>query len=1010
MRGKIFLALMLFHSLVLLGCASTNYEEFLEKLSPDEVQTELSQLNIRKRASPPRTLNDLVAVFGPLKPIPENCKIRQQRSRENLDDLVATLHEWPLSAAHSLQFDANVEFTRGRIKHALKIQGWSVAAFNSKTRSSALSSAGAHAGMSMLYGASGDASNARYYAILTNSILSKRASQLKRTGRYRTYTAIGQASVALARGNVKAAEVSLRIALHYGAFLQFGLSTISRAWMQGQLVSVLLQQGKLLEAEVEARKAILDLKAYAPYDSDVAIVAAQLAAVLAEQERNQEAILTARHAINMFEAECVLPESIAYAQARRILIQVLVAGGEWESAYREVIKARQELEAVPESFGRLYLSTTEVGLALIKGGEIQAGFDVLSASLEATLERSARDSDEYNEAQALVGVANVFAGQTLKAGEIFDEVIPRILKPKQTAIRIGSAAHSVREQLILENALELYALALQDMSSTGKIAETEATMFRISQAVRLSRVQRAFSAAAARGAATSAELRGLVRNLQDARNHLTSTLESLSFLTLAPEDQVDTEVIEELNRRAATLKQVIASLSAGIDAEFPRYAQLINPGPLSIRETRKLLDHGEALLRIHVTENFTYVWAIAQNGNHSFFRAPQGRSTIDLWIKRLRSAIDPDVIRTISDVPAYDIATARAVYDVLLKPLEKTWFDADHVFVVTDAPLSTIPFSMLVRGAGLENLLPASVPFSEYRKVNWLVNTHAFSTLPAVSSLRSLELLQKRKVAQRLFVGFGDPDFSSDIETPLTSNVASATNEDNNLRSANLTVRAQIRTRNKDSADLASLPRLPETARELQTIARILGADEAKDVYLGKSANETHVKSIDLSSYQIIAFATHGLLPGDLDGLDRPALALSAPVETSELDDGLLTTDEIVGLKLTADWAVLSACNTGAADGLGAEAVSGLGRAFIYAGASALLVSNWPVHSESTVDLMINLFGEQKAANLSRGKSLQQAQLALLSSGGQTGQNGEMIFSYAHPLFWAPFSIVGNGR
>ena len=76
-------------------------------------------------------------------------------------------------------------------------------------------------------------------------------------------------------------------------------------------------------------------------------------------------------------------------------------------------------------------------------------------------------------------------------------------------------------------------------------------------------------------------------------------------------------------------------------------------------------------------------------------------------------------------------------------------------------------------------------------------------------------------------------------------------------------------------------------------------------------------------------------MPYDLDGLDQPAIALSAPSVTGDEDDGLLTMAEILDLKLNADWVVLSACNTGAAAGKGAEAISGLGRAFFYAGTRA---------------------------------------------------------------------------
>ena len=61
---------------------------------------------------------------------------------------------------------------------------------------------------------------------------------------------------------------------------------------------------------------------------------------------------------------------------------------------------------------------------------------------------------------------------------------------------------------------------------------------------------------------------------------------------------------------------------------------------------------------------------------------------------------------------------------------------------------------------------------------------------------------------------------------------------------------------------------------------------------------------------------------------------------------------EIASLKLDADWVVLSACNTAAGGDANAEALSKLGRAFIYAGTRSLLVSHWAVYSDATVKLI----------------------------------------------------------
>ena len=147
------------------------------------------------------------------------------------------------------------------------------------------------------------------------------------------------------------------------------------------------------------------------------------------------------------------------------------------------------------------------------------------------------------------------------------------------------------------------------------------------------------------------------------------------------------------------------------------------------------------------------------------------------------------------------------------------------------------------------------------------------------------------------------------------------------------------------------------------------------------------------------------------NGLTQRALALSAPdVANDPGNDGLLTMGKILGLKLDADWVVLSACNTGSGEGAGAEAVSGLGRAFFYAGTRALLVSNWPAETTSAGALTSELFKRQAVNdNLSRAEALRQSMFSLIEGPGFVyPESSKTIFSYAHPIFWAPFFLVGD--
>ena len=138
-------------------------------------------------------------------------------------------------------------------------------------------------------------------------------------------------------------------------------------------------------------------------------------------------------------------------------------------------------------------------------------------------------------------------------------------------------------------------------------------------------------------------------------------------------------------------------------------------------------------------------------------------------------------------------------------------------------------------------------------------------------------------------------------------------------------------------------------------VAQRLGAP-ASDIVLGKNASEMRVKQARLADYRVVYFATHGLVAGDIKDVGEPSLALTLPAQPSDLDDGLLTASEIAQLKLNADWIVLSACNTIAGEKPGAEALSGLARAFFYAGARALLVSHWAVSSDAATKLTIATF------------------------------------------------------
>jgi CHAT domain-containing protein len=177
------------------------------------------------------------------------------------------------------------------------------------------------------------------------------------------------------------------------------------------------------------------------------------------------------------------------------------------------------------------------------------------------------------------------------------------------------------------------------------------------------------------------------------------------------------------------------------------------------------------------------------------------------------------------------------------------------------------------------------------------------------------------------------------------------------------------------------------------------------DIRLGSHATETEIKRLSqsgqLATYRNVHFATHGALAGQVGGDSEPGLLLTPPDEATETDDGYLSASEVAGLKLDADWVILSACNTAAGGAEGAEALSGLARAFFYAGARALLVSHWSVYSDATVKLITGAISTMATdRRVGRAEAVRRSMLALIDAGK----------SYeAHPSFWAPFVVVGEG-
>jgi CHAT domain-containing protein len=600
------------------------------------------------------------------------------------------------------------------------------------------------------------------------------------------------------------------------------------------------------------------------------------------------------------------------------------------------------------------------------------------------------------------------AGRDADAIQEFTAAIPVLIAAAQeTAADETSlvAARSDESQLIVEGYIGLMA------KMQTRLAETAIESFHLADSIRSQSVQQALSASSARVVAKDPALAELIRKEQDLAKQINAQLGVLNNALALPSSERDEAGVRAINATIEKARSERAKARAEIARRFPSYADLIDPKSPSVEHMRDALRPGEAFLSFYFGHEKSFVWAVPKQGAVAFAPIDATAGELESKVRKLREALEPRTIRTVYDIPPFDLALAYELYRLLLEPVEAGWKQANSLIVVTNGALGLLPLSLLPTA-------PTSVTerrdpwFALYRTVPWLGRTHAVSMVPSAAALRALRQLPPGSAKRETLVGFGDPFFSAEQAAeaerqqprgPLIE-VASLPDQEVALRH-----RAVVETRQIDSADLARLPRLPDTADELKSIALSLHVDPSKALHLGKDANERVVKGTDLSRFRIVAFATHGLMPGDLTGLTQPALALSAPTVADVDGDGLLTMEEVLALKLDADWVVLSACNTATGAEAGAEAVSGLGRAFFYAGTRALLVTNWAVMSDAATALTTDTFRRQAAdPKLARAEALRQAMLGLIDGPGYV-YAGNTVYSYAHPLFWAPYSIIGDG-
>ncbi len=828
---------------------------------------------------------------------------------------------------------------------------------------------------------------------------------------------LGRANLFEARGQYREAEASYRLGEQRKRAGMPGLLNADHPPSESSVLqaidSIILsqgrmkaRQGRLAEAEVDARRALLSrLKDQGKYNPTTPRFILGLANILVEQGRYAEAEQLIRVSLEINRTVGVADDSVATVQLLSQLGGVLNLqrkGKDAISVFAQIDKAIQTWD--PARRQAFELNGARI-TSLYVSGQVEAGIAAAQQLVKKQIARVGENHFDTASARGTLATGLMRAGRDEEAIREFKQAIPIVMASSRENADDENTTVVVARSQRLQGIVEAYMTLLARDKNPGGDVGVET--FSLADSIRGRSVQQALAASSARAAAKDPALAELVRKEQDLGKQVNAQLGSLNNVLSLSSTERDDKGIQGINASINALRGERSKARQEISQRFPAYADLVSPKPPTVDQIKATLVVGEAMLSFYFGQDRSFVWAVPKNGPVAFATINATSGEIESKVRKLREALEPQAAM-ISDIPPFDLKLGYELYSQLLKPVEGGWRSSKSLIVVTNGALGLLPLSLLPT-APSEVRTEDDPLFSGYRNVPWLARTHAVTTVPSAAALLTLRQLPPGKPGRGELIAFGDPYFSKDqaAEAEATVKVADA---------ANVTRGVPLKRRNSpkldgvDNAELAMLPRLPDTADELKSIALALQADPSKVLNLGKDADERAVKSMNLSGFKILAFATHGLVPGELNGLTQPALALSSPTVTGGDGDGLLTMEEILALKLDADWVVLSACNTGAGAGAGAEAASGLGRAFFYAGTRALLVTNWSVHSQSARELVTDLFKRQADdSKLTRGEALRQAMMALADGPGYLGADGKTEFAYAHPLFWAPYSIIGDG-
>jgi CHAT domain-containing protein len=473
----------------------------------------------------------------------------------------------------------------------------------------------------------------------------------------------------------------------------------------------------------------------------------------------------------------------------------------------------------------------------------------------------------------------------------------------------------------------------------------------------------------------------LLAREQELRDSIAEKAEhQIRLLSAQHTDEAAEKASKEIDALTTEYEQVLAR----IRETSPRYAALTQPLPLSLKDIQtRVLDSETLLLEYSLGEERSFLWAITQD-SISTFELPKrqdievaARKVYELVTERNRVIKEETLAQRRLRVARSDEEYQRAasvLSDMILQPAVSQ-LKGKRLLFVGDGVLQYVPFASLP--------VPTAGPASSYRP---LILDHEIINLPSASVMAALrEEIAGRSRASKTLAVLADPVFQND--DPRIGNAESG------KISADASTEAY---RSAKESGLDSFVRLRFTREEANEITRLVSSDKRLEA-LDFAASRANATSAALGQYQIVHFATHGLINNRHPELS--GIVLSLVDEKGQAQNGFLRLYEIYNLKLGADLVVLSACQTAVGQEVRGEGLLGLTRGFMYAGAPRVVATLWQVDDRATSELMKRFYQKMLGEGLRPAAALKAAQVSMQSDK-----------RWSSPHFWAAFTLHGDWK